>query len=85
VDKFSKGQSNFEIVLASQKCVFGKAGLDFNPHNKKRPVSKAFSSFFEKTTDYFVETTDCLVETTDCLVETTNCFVFLLHEEGSFC
>jgi len=26
VDKLSKGQSNFENVLASQNCVFGKAG-----------------------------------------------------------
>ena len=25
MDKFSKGQSNLETVLASQKCVFGKA------------------------------------------------------------
>jgi len=47
-DKFSKGQSNFEIVLASQKYVFGKAGLGFNPCSKKRSVSKPFSSFFEK-------------------------------------
>jgi len=29
VGKFSKGQSNFEIVLAYQKCVFGKARLGF--------------------------------------------------------
>jgi len=25
--KFSKGESNFEIVLASQSCVFGKDGM----------------------------------------------------------
>ena len=31
VDKHSKGKSNFEIVLASQNCVFGKSGLGFNP------------------------------------------------------
>jgi len=31
VDKLSKGQSNFENVLASQNCIFGKAGLGFNP------------------------------------------------------
>ena len=31
VDKLSKGKSNFEIVLASQKCVFGKSGLGFYP------------------------------------------------------
>ena len=48
VGKFSKGQSNLESVLASQKCVFGKAGLGFRPNNKNRYVSKPFSSFFEK-------------------------------------
>jgi len=48
VDKFSKGQSNLETVLASQKCVFGKVGLGFNPNNKNKFVSKPFSSFFEK-------------------------------------
>jgi len=31
VDRISKGKSNFETVLASQNCVFGKAGLGFNP------------------------------------------------------
>ena len=35
VDKLSKGKSNFENVLASQSCVFGKAGLGFNPQNKQ--------------------------------------------------
>jgi len=48
VDKFSKGQSNLETVLVSQKCVFGKAGLGFNPNSKNKPFSKPFSSFFEK-------------------------------------
>jgi len=48
MDKFSKGQSNLEIVFASQKCVFGKAGLGFNPNSNKRSVSKPFSSFFER-------------------------------------
>jgi len=48
VDKFSKGQSNLETVLVSQKCVFGKAGLGFNPNRKNKFVSKPFSSFFEK-------------------------------------
>jgi len=50
VDNFSKGQSNFETVLTSQKCVFGKVELCFNPNNKNRSVSKSFSSFFEKQT-----------------------------------
>jgi len=48
VDKFSKGQSNLESVLASQNCVFGKAGLGFNPKSKNKLFSKPFSSFFEK-------------------------------------
>jgi len=45
VDKLSKGKSNFESVLASQNCVFGKAGLGFNPHNK---FSNSFSKVSEK-------------------------------------
>jgi len=48
VDKLSKCKSNFDIVLSSQICVFGKAGLGFNPQNKKSGVSKPFSTFFEK-------------------------------------
>ena len=51
MDKFSKGQSNLEIVLASQKCVFGKARLGFNPNSNNKSVSKPFSSFFEKQPD----------------------------------
>ena len=31
VDKLSKGKSNFETILASQNCVFGKYGLGFYP------------------------------------------------------
>jgi len=42
VDKFSKGQSNLEIVLASQNFVFGKVGLGFNPKSKNKPFSKPF-------------------------------------------
>jgi len=34
VDKLSKGKSNFETVLASQNCVFGKSGRGFNPQSK---------------------------------------------------
>ena len=48
VDKLSKGQSNFESVLASQNCVFGKAGLGFNPQNKQDRFSKSFSKMPEK-------------------------------------
>ena len=42
MDKLSKGKSNFQNVLASQRCVFGKAGLGFNPQNKQ----DKFSIFF---------------------------------------
>ena len=48
MDKLSKGQSNFENVLASQKCVFGKAGLGFNPKDKQDRFSKSFSKMLEK-------------------------------------
>ena len=43
VDKLSKGKSNFENVLASQSCVFGKAGLGFNPQNQQDKFSNFFS------------------------------------------
>ena len=42
VDKLLKGKSNFENVLASQSCAFGKAGLGFNPQNQQ----DKFSIFF---------------------------------------
>jgi len=48
VDKLSKGKSNFETVLASQKCVFVKSGLGFYPQNKKNGISKPFSKVPEK-------------------------------------
>ena len=48
VDKLSKGKSNFETVLASQKYVFGKSGLGFNPQSKKNGISKPFSKVSEK-------------------------------------
>jgi len=48
MDKFSKGKSNLETVLASQNCAFGKAGLEFNPNSKNKSISKPFSSLFEK-------------------------------------
>ena len=48
VDKLSKGKSNFETVLASQNCVFGKSGLGFNPQSKKSGISKPFLIVPEK-------------------------------------
>jgi len=34
VDKLSKEKSNFENVLASQRCIFGKSGHGFNLQGK---------------------------------------------------
>jgi len=48
VDKLSKGKSNFENVLASQNCVFGKSRLGFNPQSKNNGISKSFSTIGEK-------------------------------------
>jgi len=48
VYKLSKDKSNFENVLASQNCVFGKARLGFNPQNKQDKFSKSFSKLPEK-------------------------------------
>ena len=48
VDRLSKGKSNFETVLASQNCAFGKASLGFNQHSKKTEFSKSFSKSPEK-------------------------------------
>jgi len=46
-DTISKGKSNLENVLASQKCVFGKSGLDFNPQSKNSGCSNPFSTITE--------------------------------------
>ena len=51
VDKLSKGKSNFENILASQNCVFGKADIGFNPQNKQDKFSKVFFKTARKTTD----------------------------------
>jgi len=48
LDKLTIGKSNFEDVLASQKCVFGKVGLDFYPQSKENGISKPFSTAPEK-------------------------------------
>jgi len=67
VDKLSKGKFNFETVLASQKCVFGKSGLGFYPQNKKNGISKPLSKVLEKQP----------IERSKQPV----CYMFLLHEE----
>jgi len=48
MDKLTTGKSNFENVLASQNCVFGKAGLGFYPQSKENGISKPFLSVLEK-------------------------------------
>ena len=34
--RFTRGEANLEAVLGSQNCVFGKAGLGFNPSFQKK-------------------------------------------------
>jgi len=48
LDKLTTGKSNFEDVLDSQKCVFGKASLEFYPQSKGKNITKPFSNFPEK-------------------------------------
>ena len=48
IDVIFKGKSNFENVLASQTCVFGKFGLGFNPQSKQSGCTKPFSTFTQK-------------------------------------
>ena len=45
--KFTRGEANLEVVLGSQNCVFGKAGLGFNLSFQKK--TKKFSSLFSKS------------------------------------
>jgi len=47
VDTISKGKSNIGNVLASQRCVFGKSGLSFNPQSKNSGCLKLFSTITE--------------------------------------
>ena len=47
VDTISKGKSNLENVLASQRCVFGKYGLGFNPQSKNNGCLKSLSTIIE--------------------------------------
>jgi len=48
LDKLTTGKSNFEDVLASQNCVFGKTGLCFYPQSKENKISKPLSNVPEK-------------------------------------
>jgi len=48
LDKLTTRKSNFEDVLASHKCVFGKAGWGFYPQSKEKKIEKPFSNFPEK-------------------------------------
>ena len=48
LEKLTTAKSNFENVLASQKCVFGKAGLGIYPQRKENKITKPFSNILEK-------------------------------------
>ena len=48
LDKLTTGKFNFKDVLASQNCVFGKAGLGFYPQSKGNGISKPLSTVLEK-------------------------------------
>ena len=48
IDVISKGKSNFENVLASQTCVFGKSGLGFNPQSEQTGCTRTFPTFTQK-------------------------------------
>jgi len=48
VDILSKGKSNFENVLASQRCVFEKSGLGFKPQGKNSGFSKTLFNHCRK-------------------------------------
>jgi len=47
MNKLKIGKFNFENVLASQNCIFGKAGLGFYPQCKENGISKPFSPVLE--------------------------------------
>ena len=49
LDKLTTGKSNFEDILASQKCVFGKVGLGFYPQSEGKKDYKTFFKFSRKT------------------------------------
>jgi len=57
VDKFSKDQSNLETILSFQKCVFGKAKLEFNQTTRTNLLQN-LSQVSLKTNCCFVETTN---------------------------
>jgi len=48
LDKLTTRKSNFEDVLASQNCDFGKAALVFYPQSKENGIPKPFSTAPEK-------------------------------------
>jgi len=45
--EFTRGKANLEVVLGSQNCVFGKAGLGYTPIHEKK--AKKFSGLFSKS------------------------------------
>ena len=71
LDKLTTRRSNFENVLASRKCVFGKAGLRFYPQSKEKIIAKTFSNSLEK-------------QSVKKSFQPVGCYMLLLHEERPF-
>jgi len=44
--RFTRGKTNLEVVLGSQNCVFGRAGIGYNSFNEKKV--KKFANFFPR-------------------------------------
>ena len=63
IDIISKGKSNFENVLASQQCVFGKSGLGFNPQSKNFGFSESFFQTIRKVNRLKVRNNQLFVST----------------------
>jgi len=55
--KFTRGKPNLEVVLGSQNCIFGKAGLGYTPIHEKK--AKKFFSFFSKSEPNVISLISC--------------------------
>lgn len=53
LSNFTKGRDNLDKLLSSQRCVYDRAGLGYNPENKQ----KSFNNLFEKKPSHH---TSCL-------------------------
>jgi len=69
LDKLTFGNSN-EDVLASQKCVFGKACLILSSKKREKKLQNLFQIFQKNNRLKIIS---------------TGCYMLLLHEERPFC